>query len=506
VVGFALTIGCAVSGTAQAAELVATERAGFFVDQVAVGQGTTLDFELDLIATGDIGCFSTPDSGVTGRVATRYSIAADGSVSAEELSSPEPFYSNGEARLVPPLNCGVTWRTAPEPYHVRARVTVAADTPPGTYKFRIPTETANPGLSAVGPLTDEQPDELTFTVTPPLLPPLVDDSFNAAPLSGTAEYKLPGQDHFQPLLTPEHLAIGTVIDGTDATVTIYSDRDGQSTVQTAEAGGDVFTPRYLRVSGSVGSARAAQKGTLLTDFVLPDPTGCPPGRLLAAGASGAGAEAARKRPRFRIKKRGGAFAASNRDVQGAGIGSEWATLASCAGTLVGVQDGRVRIVDKHLDRSFLVAQGQAYLSARPGTVEAKAQRATGRGKARGGRRIKGRTSQGQVTTIRLSRSLRAVRQLSIKRDLDCRHGVVRSVRRGTLQLTGFRVTRKEGVFAGARAVRPALDSLIRSGSVAVNARVLAGGSKVRGAISERLVLRDGTRCRSGAVRLLLGRP
>jgi len=325
-----------------------------------------------------------------------------------------------------------------------------------------------------------------------------------APLGGTARVKLPGRQQFQPLTEPLHLGVSAVVDATHARVVLFADRDGAGTVQTAEMGGDLFTPRYMREPATASQGAAS---TLVTDLKLPDATGCPvKGRQLrvATTATGRAQAARRKRPRFRIKKKGGRFRSSNKDVQGAGLGSEWTTQGSCDGTLVGVQSGNVRVTDRHLRRPFLVPIRQAFLVARPGTVEAKAQRVVApSARVRGLTRFAGRTSKGQPVSVRITRGGGTVRRIAVRRDLECRLRNIRSVRRGTLQLGTFRV-RRGRVFAGTRRARPALDSLVRSGRVAVNGRLIRGGSRIRAELSERLTLRDGTRCQSGHVSFVLG--
>jgi hypothetical protein len=173
----------AAHGTAHAAELTAAERSGGVPGQVTVLQGRSADFTIEVAAFGTVTCVTTRTLGVGARVHTRYAVTAGGA-STGTPSGFLPFFSNGRSSAGSPGFCGVSWNGAPNPYRVRARVSVAHDARPGIHTVPLRLVVSN---GALGPLQDSRQATVQIRVIQRYSPPgrvlLVNANLKAANLT-----------------------------------------------------------------------------------------------------------------------------------------------------------------------------------------------------------------------------------------------------------------------------------------------------------------------------------
>jgi hypothetical protein len=180
-----------------------------------------------------------------------------------------------------------------------------------------------------------------------LPPPVPAKSVDVTPASGVILVKRPGQNTFIRLTAGQQIPLGSQVNATNGVVSLTAATNRYGHKATARAYGGVFIVRQRR-AGS----------TLLTVLRLsgPKPTGC------AARA----ARAARpRRHRALIVRDPGDFLTIGLFAWGRGqvVGkTTWLTKDTCAGTLMKVIRGTVRVHDRPHHHSFLLHAGHSFLS------------------------------------------------------------------------------------------------------------------------------------------------
>ena len=139
---------------------------------IEVSSGQTVNFVINLSASGNIDPLVTSSNPSTARINTSYSVTGS-TASASGLSSTYNFWNDATS----PSGKAVTWTGAPNEYSISASATAYSDATPGDYIIRIGTVITNPsGITSPGQtLRDQTADSLTIRVIA-----------SAAPLSITA--------------------------------------------------------------------------------------------------------------------------------------------------------------------------------------------------------------------------------------------------------------------------------------------------------------------------------
>ena len=171
-----LLITCLViAGLALAAEVVSVEVVSGTPDAVIeVPQGQTVNFSINLKATGNLDIAMTSTDPSTAKINTTYSVTKkiDGTTSggSSSPSNPYNFWSNGTKPQNP-----VTWTGYATPYSVPATASASSDAKPGPYEISIATVVTNPIETGGNLLKNSTPDTLKVQVTAvDNTPPVVD--------------------------------------------------------------------------------------------------------------------------------------------------------------------------------------------------------------------------------------------------------------------------------------------------------------------------------------------
>jgi|GEM_PF-1464688 len=139
------------------AQLVAKLEASGNVNAIEVIQGQTVNFTIQLSATGIISQDITSDNPSIVIIRTSYSISDGGAMTTADFSSWFPFFAGSGQGVVR----DVTWLGATNPYNVSARVTAGPVTPVGIYIFTITSFVYNPILG----LTHGGQTQMLFNTT-----------------------------------------------------------------------------------------------------------------------------------------------------------------------------------------------------------------------------------------------------------------------------------------------------------------------------------------------------
>jgi hypothetical protein len=211
--------------------------------------------------------------------------------------------------------------------------------PNSTYHYRI--------VSANGAGTSNGLDQTLTTSAVP--PPVGGGSVNVSPVSGTVLVKLPGSRNFILVGGLKQIPLGTIVDATHGVVTVFAAKKRNGQLATGQAWGGVFRITQKRVSGN-----------WLTVLTLagPKPTGC---KTRAA-------EVARRRARHRALwiRDPGYFMTVGRYASAMDHGTtQWLTEDNCAGTLIKVTRGSVKVNDFPHHRGFVLKARHSFL-AHPG--------------------------------------------------------------------------------------------------------------------------------------------
>jgi hypothetical protein len=191
-------------------------------------------------------------------------------------------------------------------------------------------------------------------------PPVLNESVDAAPVSGTVKFRRPGSNVFEILTAGEQLPLGTEFDTTNGTMTLTSAADATGAVQTAQ-----FWAGFFVVTQQV-TAKLAVTDLALTrgDFSV-----CKSRRRLAAAGAkppkGKPPKGRRSTTTRQLWGRGkGHFRTKGKYSSAAVRGTYWLTADRCDGTFTSVREGTVTVRDFVRRRSIVVRAGQSYL-ARP---------------------------------------------------------------------------------------------------------------------------------------------
>ena len=257
--------------------------------------------------------------------------------------------------------------------------------PPGPTLTSLPVGTYYPqvsysGTSNIQPATTPCGNE-TLTIIPqtPLPPPVLGQSFNFSPVSGTIYVKLPSggaaDGHaaaltkgtgFVQLTQPRQLPAGTQVDSRAGTIRLGAANVGPGgRTQAVTLGGAIFTDNQVR--------RGLHKGLTTMALIEGDFAGAPsysqcgvyPAGDHSAATVAAGSpvlqtlnasESGNPPPKFRTQ---GKYAG------GTVRGTVWSTSDLCTGTLIVVRRGTVAVTDFVRHRTILVHAGHQYLARKP---------------------------------------------------------------------------------------------------------------------------------------------
>jgi hypothetical protein len=338
-------------------------------------QGQVATFDVELTAEGIIGCFTSPSAPSTATFDTVYSIVG-GSATPSTPGRAHPYYANGGLVLLPPFGCAVSWDGAPAPYRFSIDVAAAPDTPPGNYELLLASRVSNNSGTLFSPLEDRQAEPVTVVVEEPppapvpaeLPPPFENQSINLLPRE-PARITYPGVGGSLTVTEPLQIPPGTRVTPSGF-VDLISDREGSGVPQ----GVTLWEGTSARVNDPAGGVTFRVDYTRRVD---PRPGGSPRradrpitelrlvGRL-GRGATGARAEAARRRSRGLWARGRGRFRTRGRYGAGTVRGTHWLTLPTPEGELFRVTSGLVNVSDFTIGRSFLIRGGQSYLAQPPG--------------------------------------------------------------------------------------------------------------------------------------------
>lgn len=218
------------------------------------------------------------------------------------------------------------------------RVTISSVTNPST-----PSSSLTMSVSTTSDIIPV--NSAPYTVLPP--PPVAGRSVDVAPASGVVLVRRTGQSAFIRLRAGQQIPLGSEVDATRGAVSLVAATNRSGHSATAQAFGGVFIVRQ-RLAG----------GAEITVLRLagPKPTGCYP--------RAARAERPRRHRALVVRDPGdfltiGLYAWGRGQVVGA---TTWLTEDSCAGTLMKVERGTVRVHDRPHHRSFLLQAGHQFLS------------------------------------------------------------------------------------------------------------------------------------------------
>jgi alpha-tubulin suppressor-like RCC1 family protein len=159
-----------------------------------------------------------------------------------------------------------------------------------------------------------------------LPPPVFGKSTTLQPVSGRVLVRLPGARKGVPLRAGATLPLGTTVDTTDGRVRLTS------------AGATGLTQAGIFRSGAFRTSQTTERSIGLTVLTLagPLPAGC---------GDGAATSRKRKRKRSLWGNAKGHFRTTGRYGAATVVGTNWLVEDSCAGTLVRVAEGTVRVSD-----------------------------------------------------------------------------------------------------------------------------------------------------------------
>jgi len=146
------------------AELLQVEVVAELNDIIVVQQGQTVNFTINLSASGKLDASYTPTNSATAQIPTIYSVGAGGITSATEPSSVYGFWHNPDGPQA--VYRDARWTGYPTPYSVSAQASAASDAPLGDYPITIvPVLSPDPTGPAPAPkLTNDVADTLTIRV------------------------------------------------------------------------------------------------------------------------------------------------------------------------------------------------------------------------------------------------------------------------------------------------------------------------------------------------------
>ena len=166
-------------------------------------------------------------------------------------------------------------------------------------------------------------------------------------MSGVVLVKQPGKKGFVRLRAGERVPVGSTLDTTAGVVSLTA---------ALNAKGKTTTGRFY-----AGQFRLTQKRARTTELTVLTLNGPKPSSCTAGGAS-----AARKHPRSARKRSlwgsaSGGFSTVGGDASATELGTKWLTQDTCAGTLIKVTQGAVRVDDFPHHRTFVLKAPHSFL-------------------------------------------------------------------------------------------------------------------------------------------------
>jgi hypothetical protein len=301
----------------------------FFYDDVYLGSPTAVNNPPATTVT------SGPAGTINAQNATFSFSASDPAATFECSLDGGAFSGCSSPYTTPPLAPG------PHTFSVRAR---NADGPgaPASRSFTVAATTA-PTTAPTG------------TTAQALPPPVLGQSVNTAPVSGTVLVRLAGTNTFVKLVAGQQLPVGSTVDTTRGVVRLTSAADKRGGTQSADFYQGIFVIR--------------QQHSALTDLLL---TGGSFARCPAGGSARKSASSSRRRKRrssaATVRKLWGdgqgKFQTSGRYSSAAVRGTIWLVADQCDGTLTKVRRGTVTVRDLVRKRTVIVKAPKSYLARR----------------------------------------------------------------------------------------------------------------------------------------------
>jgi DNA-binding beta-propeller fold protein YncE len=197
--------------------------------------------------------------------------------------------------------------------------------------------------------------------TPTVPAPVLAETGNVAPVSGTVTVRLPGSKTFVALSSLRQIPFGTVIEATDGRVSITT-----ATTKGGVQAGEFFGGEFI--------LRQARNGIVVAELTGGNFSVCPTARershlaRVGAGASSAYARAATSGSHVVRKlwaNAHGKFSTKGNYAAGAVQGTEWLTEDLCDGTLIRVTRDKVKVTNLVNHRHAEVKTGHKYLAKAP---------------------------------------------------------------------------------------------------------------------------------------------
>jgi streptogramin lyase len=241
------------------------------------------------------------------------------------------------------VNASGTAVSTTKPFYLTADGQIVKDKPTGgdtsTIVIDQPTTTTPPAL--------EPP---AVAVLPPAAP-VLGQSVNVAPVTGTVRVKPPGAEDYSPLAAGASIPVGALVDA----------REGRVELRTALRQGKTQTGTFW---GSIFKVRQRRDGRGMTDLVLRGGSfaSCPGSQARRSAVAQTAAKRGKVVRRLWGKDRHARFRTHGRDSVATVRGTVWSTVDRCDGTLTRVKEGKVLVRDLRAKRSVLLRAGRSYLA------------------------------------------------------------------------------------------------------------------------------------------------
>ena len=176
-------------------------------------------------------------------------------------------------------------------------------------------------------------------------PPVVGESVNVAPVSGTVMIRVPGTGEFRALGAGEQLPVGTLVDVTAGRISLTSAKDASGRTESADFYGGQF--KITQTSGR----------NPITELRLAGELDC------TRGARAAGKTKKKKPKANSLWGEGrGSFRTRGRYGSAAVRGTKWLTRDQCDGTYFKVAQGAVAVRDFKRAKTILLRAGKTYFA------------------------------------------------------------------------------------------------------------------------------------------------
>jgi uncharacterized repeat protein (TIGR01451 family) len=325
------------------------------------------------LALGEAGAPGSATAG--GRITYTYTVLNNGPAPANdpvltvplasELSFVSATPSQGSCSGTTTVSCDVGVLADGASATVAITVGLASPgtaTEPATVAYASDPNTANNSVSTT---TTVNPAPAPPPVATPLAPPVLDNSTDLAPVSGSVSVELPGTTTFVALSQAENIPMGSTINATGGTVQITTALPN-GTTQT----GDFYDGEFVVTQNSSGRVFATLAGGSYA--------GCPPAHSTSKGGGkhhhkkGALLLAATKKSKSTVVRQlwgnaHGDYTTKGRYGSAAVSGTIWLTQDRCDGTYFKVtKDTIVVIANAHPSKHHNLKQGQSLLVPAPG--------------------------------------------------------------------------------------------------------------------------------------------